>query len=138
MTGSLSLPRPCSRREMLTVMPLPIRISVRVDFDDGSEHSYEVRTPDAVPAPEGFWPEAVVTSDTAARIGYAAKRAEEIKSLRADLDVLLPVAVLYLDAFTDDDRMSLPEKLRLQGVEEIVERRGGRYWPPVGLPRAPA
>ena len=26
-------------------MPTPIRISVRLDFDDGSEHTYEVRGP---------------------------------------------------------------------------------------------
>jgi len=106
---------------------LPIRITVRVDFDDGSQHDYEVRTADAVPAPAGFWPEAVVTSDTAQRIEYASKRADEIEKLRADLDVLLGVATIYLDAFEQDEMMTLPEKLRLQEVEEVVARRGKRY-----------
>jgi hypothetical protein len=65
-------------------MTLPVRITVRVDFDDGSEHEYEVRSPDAVPAPGGFWPEAVVTPDVAQRIEYARKRADEIERLRGE------------------------------------------------------
>ena len=108
-------------------MPLPIRIAVRVDLDDGSQHEYEVRGPDAVPAPGGFHPEGVVTSDVAARIEYARKRADEIEKLRADLDCLLAVATIYLDAFREDEMMTLPEKLRLQDVEEVVARRGKRY-----------
>ena len=61
---------------------IPIRIAVRVDFSDGSQHEYEVRGKDAVPAPGGFWPEGVVTSDVAQRIDYARKRAEEIEKLK--------------------------------------------------------
>jgi hypothetical protein len=64
-------------------MALPIRITVRVDFNDGTQHEYEVRTPDAVPAPGGFYPEGVVTSDVAQRIEYDRKRTEELESLRA-------------------------------------------------------
>jgi hypothetical protein len=47
---------------------LPIRIAVRIDFADGSQHEHEVRTPDAVPGMEGFFPEGVVTADVAARM----------------------------------------------------------------------
>jgi hypothetical protein len=55
-------------------LALPIRIAVRVDFDDGSQHEYEVHTQDtAVPLP-GFWPEGVVTTDVAARMEYDRKR----------------------------------------------------------------
>lgn len=115
-------------------MTLPIRISVRVDFDDGSQHEYEVRGPDAVPAPGGFWPEGVVTADVAQRIEHDRKQTAEIVaqtaeivSLRDDLDCLLAVATLYLGAFGQDEMVTLPEKLRLQEVEEILERRGRRY-----------
>ena len=112
---------------MAGAVTLPIRITVRVDFDNGSQHDYEVRTPDAVPAPAGFWPEAVVTSDTAKRVEHDRERQEEIKTFRADLDSLLAVATLYLDSFKPDEMMTLPEKLRLQDVEEVVNRHGRRY-----------
>ncbi len=69
-------------------MPLPIRITVRVDFDNGSQHDYEVRAPGVVPAPGGFWPEGVVTSDVAQRIEYARKRAAEIEKLKRERDAL--------------------------------------------------
>ena len=65
-------------------MTLPIRMAVRVDFDDGSQHEYEVRGPDAVPAPGGFWPEGVVTADVAQRIEHDRKRAGEIERLRSE------------------------------------------------------
>ncbi len=52
---------------------------------------------------------------------------EMITLPETDLGQLLAVATLYLDAFSDDDRMTLPEKMRLQYVEEIVERHGRRY-----------
>ena len=79
-------------------MTLPIRISVRVDFDDGSQHEYEVRGPGAVPAPGGFWPEGVVTSDVAQRIEHDRKRAGEIKRLSGERDqaVRLLEAALHL------------------------------------------
>jgi hypothetical protein len=108
-------------------MTIPVRIAVRVDFSDGSQHEHEVRTQDAVPAPGGFWPEGVTTPDTAKRIEHDRGRQEEIETLRADLDCLLAVATLYLGAFRDDETMTLPEKLRLQGVEEVVNRHGRRY-----------
>jgi hypothetical protein len=46
---------------------------------------------------------------------------------RADLDVLLAVATLYIDAFAEDEMMTLPQKFRLQQVEEAVARHGRRY-----------
>jgi hypothetical protein len=61
---------------------------MRVDFDDGSEHNYELRTPDAVPAPGGFWPEGVVTTDVAKRMEYDRQQQDEITALRAELDCL--------------------------------------------------
>ena len=70
-------------------MPLPIRITVRVDFDDGSQHEHEVRAPGTVPAPGGFWPEGVVTADVAQRMEHDRVQQEEIKSLQAGLNRLL-------------------------------------------------
>jgi len=59
----------------------PIRIAVRVDFSDGSEHEYEVRGQDAVGAADlpqgpvqGFWPEGVVTTDVAKRMEHDRRR----------------------------------------------------------------
>lgn len=43
-----------------------------------------------------------------------------IDRLRAMVNVLLPVARLYVDAFDPDEMMTLPERLRLQEVEDIV------------------
>ena len=59
----------------------------------------------------------------------AGERAEpETVSLpRRDLDVLLAVATLYLNSFTDDELMTLPEKFAHQDVEEVVNRHGRRY-----------
>ena len=75
-------------------MPTPIRISVRLDFDDGSEHTYEVRGPSAVDAPlVPHWvPAAVMSADAAERVEHDRKRQEEIAGLRSDLDQLLAVA----------------------------------------------
>ena len=44
-----------------------------------------------------------------------------------DFGQLLAVATLYVDSFKEDELMSLPEKLRLQEVEAILERHGRRY-----------
>jgi len=52
--------------------------------------------------------------------------AERADISQHDLDVLLSVATLYISAFAEDE-MTLPEKLRLQEVEEVVERYGRRY-----------
>lgn len=45
----------------------------------------------------------------------------------SDFGQLLAVATLYVDAFTNDEMMSLTEKLRLQEVEDILDRHGRRY-----------
>lgn len=52
---------------------------------------------------------------------------ETVPLPRRDLDVLLAVATLYLDSFADDELMTLPEKFRLQDVEDVVKRHGRRY-----------
>ena len=60
---------------------LPIRIAIRVDFSDGSEHEYEVRGPDAVEPPgplQGFWPAAVVTADMAERMRHDNARSQAL------------------------------------------------------------
>ena len=46
---------------------------------------------------------------------------------QADLDTLLAVATLYIEAFPEDEMMTLPGKLFLQDVEEVVARHGRRY-----------
>jgi hypothetical protein len=54
-------------------------------------------------------------------------RLEAVSIPRHDLDVLLSVATLYIASFRPDEMMTLPEKLRLQDVEEVVKRHGRRY-----------
>jgi hypothetical protein len=67
-------------------MSIPIRMAVRISFDDGAEHDYEVRSPSAIDAPiGGFWPEGVVTPDVAKRMEYDQKRQKEIRDLRDEL-----------------------------------------------------
>ena len=62
------------------------------------------------------------------RLAVARKQNPDVDQLRADLDVLLTVASPYLDAFSDDnERMTLPERMRLQDVEDVVARHGRRY-----------
>jgi hypothetical protein len=63
---------------------LPIRIAVRIDFADGSQHEHEVRTSDAVPAVEGFFPEGVVTADVAARMRHDLEQERQRKAMSSD------------------------------------------------------
>ena len=44
-----------------------------------------------------------------------------------ELDLLLAVATLYVDAFEPDEMLTLPGKLLLQDVEVILARYGRRY-----------
>ena len=44
-----------------------------------------------------------------------------------DLTCLLAVATLYLESFAQDELMTLPERLRLQEVEDVLKRHGRRY-----------
>jgi hypothetical protein len=77
-----------------------------------------------------FIPGARAIPDPEAEVRHLAgeRGALENASLpRRDLDVLLAVATLYLDAFRPDEMMTLPEKLSLQDVEEVVKRHGRRY-----------
>jgi hypothetical protein len=43
-----------------------------------------------------------------------------------DLDILLAVAALYVDAFRPGDYMSLAERIALHDVEDILTRYGRR------------
>ncbi len=61
------------------------------------------------------------------RLADERARLENIPVSRGDLDCLLAVATLYLNSFTDDERMTLPEKLMLQNIEDVVKRHGRRY-----------
>lgn len=44
-----------------------------------------------------------------------------------EIETLLAVATLYVNAFTEDEMMTLPEKLRFQEVEDILRKHGKRY-----------
>jgi hypothetical protein len=52
---------------------------------------------------------------------------ETVTMPRHELDTLLSVATLYVESFGEDDMMTLPEKFRLQMVEEVVKKYGKRY-----------
>ncbi len=52
---------------------------------------------------------------------------EMVSVSRSELDCLLAVATLYVDAFDQEDMMTLPEKMRLQDVEALLEKHGRRY-----------
>jgi hypothetical protein len=53
--------------------------------------------------------------------------AEQVTIPRYDLDVLLAVATMYVKAFSDNEMMTLPERMRLQEVEALVGHYGERY-----------
>ena len=63
----------------------------------------------------------------AGRLAAERKAAETVTVSRADFEALLAVATLYAAAFAPDETMTLPELMRLQEVEEILERHGKRY-----------
>lgn len=51
----------------------------------------------------------------------AAER-KELTTLRVMVDIFEPVARLYVNAFADDESMTLAERLRLQSVEDALAR----------------
>lgn len=53
--------------------------------------------------------------------------AEMVTVPESDFSALLAVATLYVNAFSDDEMMTLPERMRLQEVEDILDRHGRRY-----------
>jgi hypothetical protein len=61
------------------------------------------------------------------RLADERARLETVPVPRHDLDVLLAVATLYVASFHPGEMMTLPEKLQLQDVEEVVKRHGRRY-----------
>jgi hypothetical protein len=46
---------------------------------------------------------------------------------QTEFDALLAVATLYVEAFGNDEAMTLPERMRLQEVEDILAKHGKRY-----------
>jgi hypothetical protein len=52
---------------------------------------------------------------------------ETVAIPKSDWEALLAVATLYVNAFTADELMTLPEKMAFQEVEDILERYGRRY-----------
>jgi hypothetical protein len=53
---------------------------------------------------------------------------DETRPLSAEeINALLAVATLYVDSFKDDEAMTLPERMRLQEIEDILDRHGRRY-----------
>ena len=54
-------------------------------------------------------------------------RLESVTLPRYELDQLLAVATMYVNAFEPDELMTLPAKLMFQDVEAILERYGRRY-----------
>lgn len=44
-----------------------------------------------------------------------------------EIAALLAVATLYVDAFKEDEAMALPERMRLQEIQDILDRHGRRY-----------
>ena len=62
-----------------------------------------------------------------ARRDAGAADAEMVTVPKYDFEGLLAVATLYVEMIPDDATMTLPEKMRLQEVEDIVERYGKRY-----------
>jgi hypothetical protein len=77
----------------------------------------------ALPA-NGNLPDAL-TSDAEK---FVAIRSDLVEALheytRSDIDQLLTVATLYVNAFSDDELMTLPERMRLQEIESILAKRG--------------
>ena len=72
--------------------------------------------------------EAVALALEAAAMGADETVAPETVTVpRYDFDQLLAVATRYASAFAEVEMMTLPEKLRLQEVEAILERHGKRY-----------
>ena len=51
----------------------------------------------------------------------------QITVSRTEWDALLAVATQYVDAFADGEMMTLPERMRLQEVEDILAAHGKRY-----------
>ncbi len=76
--------------------------------------------------PPAFLPALSPEAETR-RLAAERARLETIPVSRRDLDVLLAVATLYLTSFTDNEMMTLPEKMCLQDVEDVVHRHGRRY-----------
>lgn len=104
----------------------PIRIAVRIDFSDGTEHDYEVRGADAVDVPAGeFWPEGVVTADVAGRMRLYQRMHGDIEALTADNALLSRnwhADRAKLVALREWARVNIGDSPRWEQVLEIFER----------------
>ena len=58
----------------------------------------------------------------------SAQLADQVTIERAEWEALLAVATLYVGAFGDpEETMTLPERMRLQEIEDILAKHGKRY-----------
>ena len=74
----------------------------------------------------GYGSDALADIDPAT-LAAGTEELENVTLPRYELDQLLGVATLYVDAFTPDEMMTLPGTLGLQDIEAILERYGRRY-----------
>jgi hypothetical protein len=86
----------------------------------------DVRVPVSGPAAGMINAESMADAIIEARRA-AAGDAEMVAVPKYDFEGLLAVATLYVEMIPDDAMMTLPEKMRLQEIEDIVERYGKRY-----------
>lgn len=53
---------------------------------------------------------------------------EDVVALdRVEFETLLAVATLYVESFDPDEMLTLPARMSLQSVENILEKHGKRY-----------
>ena len=107
-------------------MPVAVPLLMRIKHDFGNIATSRFAVPPSEAMPPG-WREIPDPEAEVRRLVGERASLETVPLPRRDLDVLLAVATLYLTAFTDDELMTLPEKLRLQDVEDVVHRHGRRY-----------
>lgn len=114
---------------------LPIRVAVRVDFEDGSSHEYDVRTPEAVMPPAGmFWPEGVVTRDVRTRMDMELARQRETGALHALLRVAaddddLDVATLGFAVITAGRTLVVGDANNPQTRGKTFRVQEVEFWP---------
>lgn len=52
---------------------------------------------------------------------------DTVSLTEAEIGALLALATLYVDSFKDDETMSFTGRMRLQEIEDILDRHGRRY-----------
>lgn len=110
---------------------LPIRIAIRVDFSDGSQHEYEVRGPDAVDAPAGMvlWPAAVVSTAMREQITLEQAATQALAAAEGKLRAVREWAGRYETKFADararDDMMEAGYLGAVRDVMSILDGAPG-------------